>query len=85
MLSDTESRRRDQGCFTLLMESTKLLGQVLMHSSSTCLKNDNEEPDNLWEKALQLDRTLKSLVFAAETEARKFDVDIEGQLNICYR
>lgn len=73
-----------KGCITLLMESTKLLGQVLglLYSQHS----DTQTPQGtLQQDKRLLDRTLDSLILAAEDEARKWDIDIEDQITICYR
>lgn len=77
-------RKRDEGCFVLLIESTKLLGKVLKYASK---QNDGfvNQTVHSYEDMLQLDTTLKSLIYASEQEASKWDVDIHNQLTICYR
>ncbi|CAH0022426.1 unnamed protein product [Clonostachys rhizophaga] len=81
-----QERTRDEGCFVLLVESTKLLGQVLSHISST---KSEEAVGGLSTKAQdehqQLGRTMQSLILAAEDEAAKYGVEIRSQLCICYR
>ncbi|CAG9957050.1 unnamed protein product [Clonostachys rosea f. rosea IK726] len=83
--SGSQERSRDEGCFVLLVESTKLLGQVL-----SFIYSREAEPavGSLSTKAqdeyLQLARTIQSLILAAEDEAGKYGVEIRIQLCICY-
>ncbi|CAH0045660.1 unnamed protein product [Clonostachys solani] len=84
--SSGQERSRDEGCFVLLVESTKLLGQVLSYISS---REAEAAVGGLSTKAqdehLQLGRTIQSLILAAEDEATKYGVDIRSQLCVCYR
>ncbi|CAG9983814.1 unnamed protein product [Clonostachys byssicola] len=84
--SSGQERSRDEGCFVLLVESTKLLGQVLSFISS---REAEPAVGNLSTKAqeeyLQLARTIESLILEAEDEAAKYGVEIRSQLCICYR
>lgn len=66
------------------MESTKLLGQVLVLLSSK--HSDTQTPKGALQQDKQLlDRTIDSLIVAAEDEASKWNIDIEDQITICYR
>ncbi|CAI6088228.1 unnamed protein product [Clonostachys chloroleuca] len=50
---------RDEGCFVLLAESTKLLGQVLSHISSTKSEGAvGSLPTRAQDELIQLDRTI---------------------------
>ncbi|EHK21738.1 uncharacterized protein TRIVIDRAFT_201769 [Trichoderma virens Gv29-8] len=82
--SNSEQERRDQGCFALLIESTKLLGQVLKNTSSRQSNFLKNQAFQLHEQINQLDNTLKSLILASENEAAKWDLDIQNQLFPCY-
>ncbi|KAJ4854256.1 fungal zn(2)-Cys(6) binuclear cluster domain-containing protein [Trichoderma breve] len=90
--------RRDQGCPALIAQATRLLGKVLWHTSHNYgsemgLEMGSEAQylelglslrQRQEKESSQLGRTIASLIDAAETEARKWEVPIEEQLMICY-
>ncbi|RFU31687.1 hypothetical protein B7463_g4642, partial [Scytalidium lignicola] len=73
--------RRDTGCFVLISESTDLLGQVL---DCVSWQDDIRQQHQLEERIVQLDRTINSLITAAEVEAKKWNVPINNELAISY-
>lgn len=83
--------RRDCGCFTLVVESTKLLSRVLDHVLKYHLSDDHQQEDEGQrqreeeEEELQLHRTIDSLINAAEAEAQKWGISIDDQAVISYR
>lgn len=87
--------RRDQGCSVLIAQATRLLGNVLLHTSNNCCSEMDLgvrciEPGSplcrrQGKESAQLGRTLASLIDAAETEATRWVVPIGEQLMICHR
>lgn len=84
--------RRDCGCFTLVVESTKLLSRVLDHVLKYRLSDDDHQQEDEGQRQreeekeeLQLHRTIDSLIKAAEAEAQKWGISIDDQAVISYR
>lgn len=74
-----------------MVESTKLLSQVLAHVLKYRLSDDHQQEDEGQrqreeeEEELQLHRTIDSLINAAEAEAQKWGISIDDQAVISYR
>lgn len=74
-----------------MVESTKLLSQVLDHVLNYHLSDDHQQEDEERrrgreeEEELQLGRTINSLMDAAEAEAQKWGVSTSNNIVISYR
>lgn len=74
-----------------MVESTKLLSQVLDHVAAYHLSKDNQRGDEAQrqlqeeEDELQLSHTMTSLITAAEVEAERWGISTGDQIVIGYR